>query len=131
MATKFRFKLLEGKHAEEDAVKVYKKGDVVESFSNLAEKFPGRFELVGEKAPEKVEDEKIKIKIKPKATETELQARGDEVTKDFKTVDPKLFQVFKREKLFHVFEVGKTSPLNPAGLKADAVEKFCTDYLEQ
>lgn len=136
-----RFKLLEGKHhGPGDAGKTYKKGDIVQSNSDLVKIFPGKFSLESagidpEKPSKKAEKKTVKAADgkKSKKADAALSARGTDVTDKFPLAEEEGFLVFQRDKKFHVYEgEADTAPIKGGeGLGEEAVESFLKTYLDE
>lgn len=155
---KFRFELLEGKHSDQQG-RSYRKGDFVDTDSDLEKSFPRRFRRTQTLAEAKAEaiapkngdggatatpaaapvalqtavapKTSVKVKgLKAKADDASLDARGVDVTKKFPAADPRLLSVFQRGEFFHVFEAGGATPIKE-GLKKEEVGAFCKKFLEE
>lgn len=139
--------------------KHYKKGDVIETEVDLAARYRGSFRRVasipGGFAPlaSLIKDPNapaakpaapapaipappVVVKtaaapIKIAAPDPALAARGTDVTTKFPATaaHPEGFKVFQRGELFHVFMGDAVTPINAAGLKADAVDAAVEKYL--
>lgn len=148
------YKLKGGQHNHSDG-KTYKKGDLVESEANLAEIFTNKFERIyeTEEAPSvgtsfpsvKVSSAKSKVTIvdlpadskeedeeefKEEDEEKEIVDRGKEVTKNFPVAVDQDLKVFKKGRLYFVYDMDPAVPITEEGLTKAKVKKFIEDYLE-
>jgi len=151
----FKLKPKCGNHSEKDSkgkLVVYKAGDgaVIQSDSDLSERFPGKFEKITEveikptfKSP--LDDIEIPGEVKEKVTSLVkkvlkkksdtakdfLASLGTEVTKEFPLAVKEDLRVFANGEAYSVIEADEADKvLNKAPLKKASVKAFIEKYLK-
>lgn len=84
---------------------VYGPGETVESYQDLKEKFPGKFEEVTGRHSSKDEDED---------SDPEDGGEKEDVTENFKGAEEAGLKVFKEDNTFYVHEAGEDDPMDGA-----------------
>jgi len=140
-----KFKVLGGNHSDSKG-KVYKKGDIVESVSDLRKVFVNKFEKVAdeelatedtteapatEDAPVADEAPEVNDNDAGEDDAPEAAPEEDDVTEEFPIAVENKIKVVKTKGWYNLFDTTEDdAQINEKGLRAAAVEAEIEDYLE-
>lgn len=142
-----KFEVLAGKHSHDDG-RVYRKGDVVTSGTDLDALFRNKFRRLHEaengggstraaappeadKAPKRKKVKLAKKKEAP-APAAASDERGENATATFDLPEgAEGLSIHRRGTWYHVYDGDAPAPINDKGLKKSAVVEFIQSWLEE
>lgn len=133
---KKRYEVLGGKHTDKKG-RTYRKGEVIETKSDLETLFPNKFKRLSDVSKLGGDGKRIKIVKDENAheesdEESKGTARGTEVTSNYADlVKGHGLRVFERDDHFHVYDGKNTKPVNKTAIAKGQVKKFITDFLDK